>query len=39
MPELAQTHLDYVDIDSGHWRMFSQAIERAWLLAQTAAGT
>jgi pimeloyl-ACP methyl ester carboxylesterase len=38
VPELAQAkHLEYVDIDSGHWPMFSQPDELARLLAEAAA--
>jgi pimeloyl-ACP methyl ester carboxylesterase len=34
VPELAKAkHLDYVDVDSGHWPMFSQPVELARLLA------
>jgi pimeloyl-ACP methyl ester carboxylesterase len=34
VPELAQAkHLDFVDIDSGHWPMFSKPAELARLLA------
>lgn len=37
-PELAKaTHLDLVDIDSGHWPMVSKPIELARLLAAAAA--
>jgi pimeloyl-ACP methyl ester carboxylesterase len=37
MPELAKAkHLDLVDIDSGHWPMFSRPIELARLLAAVA---
>lgn len=37
MPELARAkHLEYVDIDSGHWPMFSQPAELARLLAAEA---
>jgi pimeloyl-ACP methyl ester carboxylesterase len=40
VPELAQAkHLDFVDIDSGHWPMVSKPIELARLLATAAAGT
>ena len=36
--ELAKAkHLDFVDIDSGHWPMFSKPIELARLLAAAAA--
>jgi pimeloyl-ACP methyl ester carboxylesterase len=38
VPELAKAkHLDFVDIDSGHWPMFSKPIELARLLAAAAA--
>ncbi|WP_371781223.1 alpha/beta fold hydrolase [Streptosporangium subroseum] len=38
LPELAKAkHLDLVDIDSGHWPMFSEPIELARLLAAAAA--
>lgn len=34
LPELARAkHLDFVDIDSGHWPMFSKPVELARLLA------
>ncbi len=37
VPELATAkHLDYVDIDSGHWPMISKPIELARLLAAAA---
>ena len=37
LPELARvTHVDLVDIDSGHWPMFTQPIELARLLAAAA---
>jgi pimeloyl-ACP methyl ester carboxylesterase len=37
LPELAKArHLDYVDIDSGHWPMFTQPAKLARLLAETA---
>jgi pimeloyl-ACP methyl ester carboxylesterase len=37
VPELSQArYLDYVDIDSGHWPMFSRPTELATLLAQVA---
>jgi len=37
VPELSQArHLDYVNIDSGHWPMFSRPTELATLLAQVA---
>ena len=39
LPELARAkHLDFVDIDSGHWPMISKPIELARLLAAAAAG-
>ncbi len=39
VPELAKAkHVDFVDIDSGHWPMVSQPIELARLLATAAAG-
>jgi pimeloyl-ACP methyl ester carboxylesterase len=38
LPELAKArHLDLVDIDSGHWPMFSKPIELARILAAAAA--
>jgi pimeloyl-ACP methyl ester carboxylesterase len=38
VPELAKaTNVSYVDIDSGHWPMFSAPAELARLLAQSAA--
>ncbi|MFY1674911.1 alpha/beta fold hydrolase [Plantactinospora sp. WMMB334] len=38
VPELAGAkRLDYVDIDSGHWPMFSRPVELARLLAEAAA--
>lgn len=38
VPELAKAkHVDFVDIDSGHWPMFSKPIELARLLAAAAA--
>jgi pimeloyl-ACP methyl ester carboxylesterase len=38
IPELAKArHVDYVDIDSGHWPMFTRPAELARLLAETAA--
>jgi pimeloyl-ACP methyl ester carboxylesterase len=38
MPELAKAkHLDFVDIDSGHWPMVTKPIELARLLAAVAA--
>jgi pimeloyl-ACP methyl ester carboxylesterase len=37
VPELARArHLDLVDIDSGHWPMFSKPVELARLLAEVA---
>ncbi len=37
-PELAKVkHLDFVDIESGHWPMVSKPVELARLLAVTAA--
>jgi len=37
VPELAKAkHLDYVDIDSGHWPMVSKPVELARLLAAAA---
>jgi len=37
VPELARVkHLDYVDIDSGHWPMVSKPVELARLLAAAA---
>jgi pimeloyl-ACP methyl ester carboxylesterase len=37
LPELAKARrLDYVDIDSGHWPMFTQPAELARLLAEAA---
>lgn len=39
VPELAKAkHLDFVDIDSGHWPMVTKPIELARLLAAAAAG-
>jgi pimeloyl-ACP methyl ester carboxylesterase len=39
LPELAKArHLEFVDIDSGHWPMFSRPVELARLLAAAAAG-
>ncbi|GAB3169022.1 alpha/beta hydrolase [Myceligenerans halotolerans] len=39
MPELAKARqLDYVDIDSGHWPMFTRPAELAGILARTADG-
>ncbi len=38
VPELAKAkYLDFIDIDSGHWPMFSKPIELARLLAEAAA--
>ena len=38
LPELAKaTHLELVDIDSGHWPMFTRPVELAQLLAAAAA--
>jgi pimeloyl-ACP methyl ester carboxylesterase len=38
VPELAQAkHLDFVDIDSGHWPMFTKPVELARLLEAAAA--
>lgn len=40
VPELAKAkHLDFVDIDSGHWPMVSKPVELARLLATAAAET
>ncbi len=37
VPELAKVrHIDYVNIDSGHWPMFTRPAELAGLLAETA---
>jgi hypothetical protein len=37
VPELAKTkHVSFVDIDSGHWPMFSAPAELARLLSQAA---
>jgi pimeloyl-ACP methyl ester carboxylesterase len=37
VPELAKAkHVDYVDIDSGHWPMFTKPIELARILAAAA---
>jgi len=37
LPELSKArHLDYVDIDSGHWPMFTRPAELAGLLAEAA---
>jgi pimeloyl-ACP methyl ester carboxylesterase len=39
VPELAQAkHLDFMDIDSGHWPMFTKPVELARLLAAAADG-
>jgi pimeloyl-ACP methyl ester carboxylesterase len=39
VPELAKAkHLDFVDIDSGHWPMVSKPVELARILAAAAAG-
>lgn len=39
VPELARAkHVDYVDLDSGHWPMFTRPVELARVLAQAAAG-
>ncbi|MEU8322378.1 alpha/beta hydrolase [Nonomuraea sp. NPDC048881] len=39
-PELARVkHLDLVDLDSGHWPMFTRPVELARLLAAAADGT
>ncbi len=39
VPELARAkHLEYVDIDSGHWPMITKPVELAQLLAAAAAG-
>jgi pimeloyl-ACP methyl ester carboxylesterase len=39
VPELARArHIDYVDIDSGHWPMFTRPAELAGLLAKAADG-
>lgn len=39
MPELAQArHIEYLDIDSGHWPMFTKPAELARLLAAAANG-
>lgn len=38
VPELAKArHLDFVDVDSGHWPMFTKPVELAQLLAAAAA--
>ena len=38
VPELAKTkHLDFVDIDSGHWPMLSKPVDLARILAAAAA--
>ncbi|HET8658673.1 MAG TPA: alpha/beta hydrolase [Micromonosporaceae bacterium] len=40
VPELAKAkHLDFVDIDSGHWPMVSRPVELARLLASAATGS
>jgi pimeloyl-ACP methyl ester carboxylesterase len=37
LPELSKAkHLDYIDIDSGHWPMFTQPAELARLLGEAA---
>lgn len=37
VPELARAkHLDFVDIESGHWPMFSRPVELAQILAAAA---
>ena len=37
LPELAKAkHVDFVDIDSGHWPMITQPAELARLLAEAA---
>jgi pimeloyl-ACP methyl ester carboxylesterase len=37
LPELAKArHIEYVDIDSGHWPMFTRPAELARLLAEVA---
>jgi pimeloyl-ACP methyl ester carboxylesterase len=39
VPELSQArHVDYVDINSGHWPMFTRPVELASLLAEVANG-
>ncbi|GAA3703489.1 alpha/beta hydrolase [Nonomuraea antimicrobica] len=39
LPELARAkHLDLVDLDSGHWPMFTRPVELARLLADAAPG-
>ena len=39
LPELAKaTHVQLVDIDSGHWPMFTRPVELARLLAEVATG-
>jgi pimeloyl-ACP methyl ester carboxylesterase len=39
VPELAEAkHVEYVDIDSGHWPMFTKPAELAGLLAELADG-
>lgn len=38
VPELSRAkHLEFIDIDSGHWPMFTQPVELARLLAEAAA--
>ncbi|WP_242453934.1 hypothetical protein [Bailinhaonella thermotolerans] len=38
-PELARaTHVDYVDLDSGHWPMATRARDLARLLSRAAGG-
>ncbi len=40
LPELARAqHLEMVDIDSGHWPMFSRPVELARILAEVATST
>jgi pimeloyl-ACP methyl ester carboxylesterase len=37
VPELAKArHIDYIDIESGHWPMFTRPAELARLLAEAA---
>lgn len=39
LPELSKAkHLDYIDIESGHWPMFTQPAELARLLGEAADG-
>jgi pimeloyl-ACP methyl ester carboxylesterase len=39
LPELSKARqIDYIDIDSGHWPMFTQPVELARLLAEAAQG-